>query len=89
MRSGERFVKVLINGAEWVETWGLYQSEVNSFRPIWSEDMPAVKAEFGSLPDGLLPSEIDYVIDAEDVDTPDEAWAALAAYRLLGETNND
>lgn len=83
----ERFVRVLLSTGPRMHptlpTWGLYRDQDAYLKPLWSNNMKAVTAEIG-FGDSLIGSEAATVLDAEDpaAETPDEAWAALARYRL-------
>ena len=92
----QKFVRVLVNCSadgvdSHVECWGLMVIELSDFIPLWSspESWQVVIGELGTLPNidscGLTDAEINTAVDADETDTPDEAWAALAAWRLTGE----
>lgn len=81
----DRFVRVdLILTADdpRLRVWGLLSRTTDDLLVIWSEDMDAARKEMGDEGNGLLLEEEDSVIDAEECDTPDAAWAALAVHRL-------
>jgi hypothetical protein len=64
--------------------WGLLIEVLNEFIPIWSDNWSAVRTELGTMSNGLLPEEMEQMIyaDSPDANTPDEAWAALAYFKL-------
>lgn len=82
MQFEARFVRVEIDRAG--TAWGLLVDAVNEFRPLWADDMDAVRAELGPDVNELTPAEMKTVEDADESNTPDEAWAVLAKWRLTG-----
>lgn len=63
----------------------------SEFLPLWCEDWDFVLAEFGKPAEtnGLVPSETNTAVEATEINTPPEAWVALAYFRLTGQRQND
>lgn len=81
----DRFVRVdliLTEDDPRLRVWGLLSRTTDDLLVIWSEDMDAAIQEMGAEGNGLLAEEEDSIVDAEQADTPDAAWAALAVHRL-------
>jgi hypothetical protein len=80
-----RFVQVELLPGKFeppVLMWGL-TGYMNDFLLLWSSDMGVAGDEIGTSWAGLTECEASTIVDAETVDVPDEAWAALAKHRLL------
>lgn len=98
-----RFVRLLIDTGHsvFVECWGILLEAASalpvgrdSFLPLWAPTADAwqsVIEEFGVEldPAGLMDTEVKTAVDAGKCDTPDAAWAALAAFKLTGTRMSD
>jgi hypothetical protein len=88
----ERFVRLRVydgdefDGKYIGDGWGLLTHEAYSdqLRLIFAHQ-DKVYQEFGETAVGIRDREKQHVVDADETNTPDAAWAALAKFRLLGE----
>jgi hypothetical protein len=92
----ERFVRVLIANEEeespkYGPVWGLFSDDTNrdhGFRLMFTRSRVVQRyfdEDDGCLALNLYDCEIECMVDADETNTPDKAWAALAKYRLTGE----
>ena len=86
------FVRVMIDvgdpeGRKYKPCWGM-TGTTRDFIPLWCEAdaRDQIDNELGELlqPSGLLDTEYASITEADDTNTPPEAWAALAYYRMTG-----
>jgi hypothetical protein len=94
-KDDERFVRVMVNSGDEEPTpmWGLAKTslvsmEIIRFCPVYCADPETITNEFGKYTDSdgylgsLLPEEMRSVVEADENNTPDEAWVALAKWKL-------
>lgn len=83
----ERFVRVTVCDTF---IWGIsndrFSARFPEFTPCYCRDWALVEAEFGdpilNAPAMLTNDEIATIVEADENNTPDEAWVALAKWKL-------